>query len=419
MHTQGDALRRSIEDALVENPDDLATHAAYADLLHDQGDPRGEFIQVQLALEALYLPDKEEQRLWEREDELFTRHAKEWLGDVGRFLVGDWSGFDKPYEYEIRRGWLDQVRILPAPEAVLAALLRSPESRLLRRLKILYDMRFHPFRFDSFAEKINAAMTAQEKPAPLNSFYLFDADSVLVPLLDAPFLTNLRAFAFGFSDTPDALGHSTMARTFEDCTVEQVLSVLTRWPRLESLAVNTALPGIERLFASPELGRLRAFQYYNGTDYSVDDTPIPYPLKTLAENTALSQVKTLRFHPGRDATIDLDQFETLLASTNLPALEHLQVHMTTFGDDGCRTVVGSGILYRLKSLDLGHGAMTDAGARLLAAAPALKHLDTLDVSRNALTRDGIAALQATGVRVVAENQHAEGDEDYLFEVDFE
>ena len=45
------SLRDALESALVENPDDLATHYAYADYLQEQGDPRGEFIQLQLALE--------------------------------------------------------------------------------------------------------------------------------------------------------------------------------------------------------------------------------------------------------------------------------------------------------------------------------------------------------------------------------
>src|SRR5436190_22265883 len=43
--------RRALEQALAEDPDDLAAHSAYADLLVELGDPRGEFIQVQLALE--------------------------------------------------------------------------------------------------------------------------------------------------------------------------------------------------------------------------------------------------------------------------------------------------------------------------------------------------------------------------------
>src|SRR5262249_26322288 len=45
------SLREALEAALTENPDDLAAHMAYADLLSEEGDPRGEFSQVQLALE--------------------------------------------------------------------------------------------------------------------------------------------------------------------------------------------------------------------------------------------------------------------------------------------------------------------------------------------------------------------------------
>src|SRR5947209_14304410 len=34
-------LKESLEAALVENPDDIASHAAYADLLSENDDPRG------------------------------------------------------------------------------------------------------------------------------------------------------------------------------------------------------------------------------------------------------------------------------------------------------------------------------------------------------------------------------------------
>src|SRR5262249_31074385 len=123
-------LQRSLEEALVESPDDLAAHAAYADYLTEQGDPRGEFIQVQLALEDHGRPAEEGRRLRDRETELLRRHAREWLGDLGRFLCGDWSGEDKPYHYRFARGWLDLVRVLPFPGAVIAALARCPQARL-------------------------------------------------------------------------------------------------------------------------------------------------------------------------------------------------------------------------------------------------------------------------------------------------
>src|SRR6516165_11926443 len=63
-------LQRSLEEALVENPDDLAAHSAYADYLSEQGDPGGELIQVQLALEDAGRPAEERKQLRKREAEL-------------------------------------------------------------------------------------------------------------------------------------------------------------------------------------------------------------------------------------------------------------------------------------------------------------------------------------------------------------
>jgi uncharacterized protein (TIGR02996 family) len=407
-------LQRSLEEALLEDPNDLATHSAYADYLMEQGDPRGELIQVQLALEETGRPAKERKQLQQRENELLEKHGREWLGDVGRFLVGEWSGADKPYHYQFTRGWLDLVRVLPFPDAVIAALARSPQARLLHRLEIIYDMRYHPFDFDQFVEGPSKALTGDEK---LNENY--EPAPILPPLLESPYLTNLRTFKVGFSDSGDRIGHSTMIGVFGNCDAEQVIQLLQKCPRMEELYLNTHLTGIDRLFALPTLGNIRVLQYYYGTTYVASRPDNPYPLKALANNASLKQLTTLRLHAGRDTTIDLEEVDAILRSKRLPSLTHLQVHMTTFGDDGCRSVIDSGALRRLKVLDLGYGNMTDEGARLLADCPDLKNLDVLDVSRNALTTEGIAALRATGANVVAEDQHALDANEYLYEVDFE
>src|SRR5204862_5665780 len=133
-----------LEAALVAHPDEVAAHSAYADLLTEEGDPRGEFVQTQLALEDATRPKADRDALRRREAALLKAHAREWLGDVGRYLVGAWSGEDKPYHYRFARGWLDFVRTLPVPEALVAALAKAPEARLLRRLEVVYDMKYHP-----------------------------------------------------------------------------------------------------------------------------------------------------------------------------------------------------------------------------------------------------------------------------------
>lgn len=408
------ALQRTMEEALVENPDDLATHSAYADYLMEQGDPRGEFIRVQILLEDPERPAKERTQFRKREADLLERHARQWMGDLGRFLVGEWSGPDKPYHFRFARGWLDLVRVLPFPDAILTTLGRSPETRLLRRLEVVYDMRYHPFDFEQFVEGPNKALRDDEKG---NEWY--EAEGDVSALLASPYLSNLRVFKLGFSDSGERIGHSTMIPLFVGCNAQQIIDLLEKCPRMEELYLNTNLPGIDRLFALKSLGNLRVLQYYFGTGYAERHPANPYPLGALAANRSLRQLTTLRLHAGRDTTIDLDEVDAVLRSRHLPSLTHLQVRMTTFGDEGCRRVIDSGALRRLEVLDLGYGNMTDEGAGLLAACPDLKHLKLLDVSRNALTKRGIAALRATGIQVAADEQHGPDEEDYLFEVDFE
>src|SRR5687768_13216078 len=95
--------REAIESALVEDPNDRASHAAYADLLHEQGDPRGDLIQTQLALEDAALKPAERKRLQKREKELLTKHQRDWLGPLAPFLL-DNHGYTGA-TYRFARGW--------------------------------------------------------------------------------------------------------------------------------------------------------------------------------------------------------------------------------------------------------------------------------------------------------------------------
>lgn len=408
------ADRVALEAALVAHPDEVAAHSAYADYLAEAGDSRGEFVQVQLALEDEKRSAAERAKLRKREKELRSRHEREWLGSLGRFLFGNWSGPDKPYNFAFARGWLDYVRVLPFPPALIAALARAPEMRLVRRLEVVYDMRHHPFSFMTFTRDLEAGLTRAERDAAAGV-------AALPRLLESPYLTNLRAFKYGFSDDHErGPSHSTMI-PLDDCPAKQVIDLLAKCPRLEELCLNTAVRNARALFASPALANLRVLQYYYGSAYADwrDRGGTPYPLATLARNKALSKLTTLRLHPGREATIGLDDFDALLWSKNLPALRHLQVRMTNFGDDGADRIVASGILKRLKTLDIASGNMTDDGARALAASPDLKNLESLDVSKNALTRFGVKALRKAHPRVAADDQHEQDDEGYLYEVDWE
>ena len=108
----------------------------------EHGDPRGEFIQVQLALEDESRSSVERRKLKRREADLLARHRRAWLGNLYPFfhpafsasMMQEWmerhpeAPFDLvreeagnhlfPWleargEYQFRRGWLDMLRLDP------------------------------------------------------------------------------------------------------------------------------------------------------------------------------------------------------------------------------------------------------------------------------------------------------------------
>src|SRR5262249_15645641 len=143
-------------------------------------------------------------------------------------------------------------------------------------------MRYHPFDFDQFVEGPAEALTSGEGTIDLETFYSLDEVNILPPLLQSPYLTNLRVSKLGFSDSGDRMGHSTMIATFNDCNAQEVIELMQKCPRLEELYLNTNLSGIDSLFALPKLDKIRVLHYYYGMSYGKSNPVSPYPLTALA-----------------------------------------------------------------------------------------------------------------------------------------
>jgi uncharacterized protein (TIGR02996 family) len=382
-----DPLREALENALADNPDDLASHAAYADYLAEQGDPRGEFIQVQLALEDAGVAPAQRRKLQAREKQLLTKHGKEWLGGIAAVLTDDDS-------YAFARGWLDtlDVRRLSGPAAFAVA--RAPQIRLLRRLLI------GTMRID-----LDEDVWPDGAPADL------DEDSGCTDLLAAsPYLGNVRVLRVGEEieqDFDERVGIQERAANVE--------RLVAKMPRLEELRLFVA-HGVEaaELFALRSLGNLRVLQLYHQHNY---------PFEVLAANPALTNLTTLLCHPacysGHAVRITPEALRALCKSRRLKNLTHLHLQLTQLGDEGVKLIVKSGLLGRLKTLDLRLGCVTDEGARTLAAAPAVNRLEMLNLSRNELTEEGISRLRATGVKLNADDQHEDDDEEWFEVGDYE
>jgi uncharacterized protein (TIGR02996 family) len=385
-------VRAALEAAIAENFDDLAAHAAYADLLTEQGDPRGELIQVQLALEDRGRSRQERQQLRQRERELLETDAERWLGGLAPLLT---LGDDvQPEEVRVARGWPITFMAredLSVPVARMLA--NAPESQSLRALYLPGDG----------YERLPATPQRQHR------VYYATAE-----LARSSYLGNVRVFRLGEDQEGEWDGHC-------DCHAYSwsVVDLVAIMPRLEQLYLLAKGFDSDRLFALSSLSNLRVLLMYHAEEY--------HPLDILAANSAFANLTHLMLHPhgfapADEPFLDLDALSAVVRSPILRSLTHLQLRLCTAGDDGCQEIVASGVLKRLKMLDLRHGRITDAGARTLAACADLRNLDVLDVNRNALSADGVALLRATGVQVVGDDQQTAEElarDEYLNEGDFE
>jgi uncharacterized protein (TIGR02996 family) len=394
-------MRAALEQALAAHPDDLASHMAYADYLQEQGDPRGEFIQVQLALEDAGKPAAQRKKLQKRERELLGAHARAWLGEFAPYLLDQKKeregGYEEPeYKYQFTRGWLDSVEARNYQSPFTRALARAPQARLLRRL-ILQE--------DAYEERGESEGTAD---LPADAYPL-----ALYVLLRSPNLANVRVLQIGDSVDDTERGFN--------CHMSGGLAValVKEMPRLEELYLFAQGVDTDQLFGLKTLHHLRVLQVYHMNNY---------PLAKLAKNPSLGRLTHLLCHPHcmveDEPYIRLAGLRAVVRSTTLASLTHLRLRLSDFGDKGCAEIVNSGVLKRLQMLDLRGGCVTDEGARTLAACPDLRHLEWLDLERNCLTEAGTAALAATGVRFTAKDPWApSGDEyrdrQYLYEGDGE
>ncbi|MCB9675808.1 MAG: TIGR02996 domain-containing protein [Alphaproteobacteria bacterium] len=101
-------MERALLAELDRDPTDAHTWAVYADLLVENGDPRGELIAVELAMEAAGASVDE---LEERRHQLLTKHARALFGETGGRAVK--SGM---LDISHQRGFVRRLRYAGGPQ---------------------------------------------------------------------------------------------------------------------------------------------------------------------------------------------------------------------------------------------------------------------------------------------------------------
>ena len=398
------------EKALAANPDDLAGWSAFADYLTEQGDPRGEVMQIQLALADESRKAPERKKLAKREEELLKKHTKTLLGAFADFKKAD------GVTVTLANGWIRSIRFMNLTVNQARALAKEPAARLLRELIVQEAAMEAPVGTGE------DYIDSHYEPGPDVPDDVEDHEGPsLHALCKCPYLKNLRVFHLGErlapEDEEDMNCHTPGELAFH---------LVKQMPNLEELHLLAHHVDAKKIFPLP-MPNLRALTLYHSTSY---------PLEKLAENKTLTNLTTLRTHPhaidfedeATGAYIRFAQLKAICRSPHLKALTHLQLRLTDFGDKGAKEIVESGILKRLTVLDLQGGSITDAGAKVLADCPDIKNLKSLNLTSNAMTKDGVKLFKSLGIPSVdVKTQHTMQGEDfgsdelpeYLFEGDIE
>jgi uncharacterized protein (TIGR02996 family) len=415
----------AFEAGLLDHPDDIARWSAYSDYLTEQGDPRGEFMRVQLALEDETLSAADRKKLKKAEADLLKAHERDWLGPLAEFTVDVepedmWVGRERgrenrrSLEYRFEKGWLASLDFVRLTVNQARAYAACKEARLVREVVVSQvEWEDFPVTAEELAETGTGYLPGPDVPDDATDYRGFHA------LCRCPHLGAVRRLLIGDRvDVTDEGG----GQFNSEIGAEFVLPLVRQMPRLEELEVYARDTDMSTLFAMP-LPRLKSLVLFH--------TITSVPLDTLAANKTMTNLATLRFHPHHlvddEAYIRLKQLRAVCRATNLPNLTHLCLRLTDFGDDGAREIVSSGILKRLRVLDLYGGCVSDEGAEALATCPDFGRLEFVNLRKNALTDKGVQALKATKVNLDVREQHTTTrveygyrvTPEYLYDGDFE
>jgi hypothetical protein len=362
----------------------------------EHGDPRGEFMQTQIALEDEKLSKTERDTLKKKEAALLKKHEKEWAGAwIDDPSAGDptdeWGRPDKNWvPYRFTRGVVSVVEVGMLHVPLARKIVKEPQLRFVREL-VVHDIAYE--EEEEYEEGSDTAGAGTDHVAQH-------------VLLRWPQLRYLRVFRFGGGDP--VAGDYDWAPYRSHAPGELIADFVKQMPDVEEVQILAHFrEEADRLVALP-MPKLRALFLYHGWNY---------PLDRLAKNASLKNLRELNCHPhalegGDEPYIQLRHLRALCKSPHLTALTHLHLHLANFGDAGVEEIIKTGMLKRLKVLDFRHGLVTDEGAKALAASPDIKNLEHLDLSWNQLTNDGVNALKKTGVNATLNRQQAAGADEW-------
>jgi uncharacterized protein (TIGR02996 family) len=335
--------------AVLAQPEDEAVRLVYADWLEEQGDPRAEFIRLQIALAHSSPADARHFENKARAGALLKKHQQTWLGPLAKFAKA----------WHFSRGFVENVTLETKTFLKLGdELFHFAPLRGLR----LINVRDH---FEAVAE---SPCLSRLSALDLNNNSL--GAQRIQRILGSPHLSNLQSLSIGYN----AIGISGLQAALDP----------SRLPSLSELDLSGNFNGgssMQVLARSRELFRLKSLSLvYNR--YGDEE------VETLAASPYVANLSSLDLGSN---SVDARGLRALAFSPHLARLKSLRLHYLTFSEAGIQALASSPHWAELGELDLTHG-IGMCNLEALTNSSSLLRLHRLDLSENNLTTRNIGLL---------------------------
>lgn len=370
--TEIDLLR-----AIAADPDDLALRRVHADWLIEHGSPRGELVQLELALEEMDDFDEQRKTTKARIAELYELHGAAWMAPFAALrLPGVQFTFDRGVVGGVRgtpsalaaaaprilagAPLITSVAILVGDDRDLSTLTDSP---LLPRIRSLILEHFTPVRPTGWS----ALVLPEVRSISLLSIAVGPDDSTA--LLAPPNVPKLASF------------------TVSNCRLNRgALDVLARghFP-LEKIDI-----------AAGKQERLGEWLGNNAAFHGLRLLRIPgNPIGSKGFRALLPALRHAEVIDVRGCALTSADLGRLLDDDVAPAVRELWIGGQPIDDALLERLAAWPRATQLRKLHLGSAGVTDRGASALAASPQLSNVRSLVISGSRLKPETEAALVAS------------------------